>query len=243
MPIAGQRTRPATSVRPLRYRFDSADQVSRHFHVAGGRVMLFYPCLLPMAAGEPVLLDVTFVTSEHHCPLRGAVVSRESGSQYVGVWLEFSAHDLVAKLKSETALPKRRHRRFATDLVVNVEQGEGMPVVGKLVDIGFGGARIAGVSMKTRPGDRHRLSLFARDSGAPRIDARTSWTHGAEIGVEFIRPPPTQRTAIAALVNDASRRLAEAYEATHPPFCRCLDGNAVAEPPVPRSSRPLAGFQ
>src|SRR4051794_31632531 len=124
----GQRTRLAGGVRLLRYRFDSVPQVSRHFHVASGRVLAFYPCLLPLSAGEPVLLDVSFLVSDEHCSLRGSVVGKENGSQYVGWWLELSAHGVVSSLKDMSAGTKRRQRRFPTDALINLERGEGMPV-------------------------------------------------------------------------------------------------------------------
>lgn len=83
-----------------RYRFDSTEQVSRHFRLATGRVVLFYPAALPLRYGEPVILDVTFGASDQHCPLRGTVLAKESASQSVGLWLEFAAHGLVASLRS-----------------------------------------------------------------------------------------------------------------------------------------------
>ena len=223
-------------MRLLRYRFDTVAQVSRHFHLANGRVVLFYPTLLALTSGEPVLLDAGFADSEQHCVLRGTVLGNDGSARYVGSWLEFTAHGLVASLRSTLATPKRRMRRFPADLIVNLQRAEGMPVVGKLVDVGFGGARIAGVGLKTSAGDKVRLSLFSRDSGAPAIAARVAWARGAEIGLEFIKPSPAERATIGALTDQARHALASAYEATHPVFCSCLSGNAVAEPPLPRAA-------
>jgi hypothetical protein len=232
MPARGQATQPAAPVRLLRYRFDSVDQVSRHFHVAGGRVVMFYPCLLPLRPGEPVLLYVTFMNSEQHCRLAGVVIGRDAGGQYAGAWLEFAAYGIVAGLQSATT-PKRLQRRFPTDTVINLERPDGLRVVAKLIDVGLGGGRMSGTSVRVTPGDNVRLSLFSRDTGTPVIGARVAWARPQEIGIEFNSPFPAERAAIAALTAEARQNLANAYEATHPTFCRCKT-DTVAEPPLPR---------
>jgi hypothetical protein len=236
----GQRT-ASGAVRLLRYRFDTIHQVSRHFHVATGRVVLFYPGLLTLRPGEPVLLDVTFISSEQHCPVRGLVIGKEGGTQYVGWWLEFAAHGLVGSLQSATANPKRRQRRFPADVVVNIDRQEGMPVVGKLADVGNGGGRIVGVTVRAAVGETVRLSMFSDEPDSPVLAARVAWARGSELGVEFIKRSSAERTAIVALVDEVRQKLAAAYEVAHPSFCLCTDGKAVVEPPLPRSTHRQTG--
>lgn len=227
---------PSSSVRLLRYRFDTVAQVSRHFHLTSGRVLLFFPALAPLSPGQPVLLHATFPNSDQQCIVRGAVFGKDLSGQFAGCWLEFTAQSVVSSLRSTLATPKRRLLRFPTEVLVSVERPEGMPLLGKLVDVGMGGARIARVGARTTAAQNVRLSFFARGSGARTITARVAWVHGPEIGVEFVRPTPSERTVIAALAEDARQRLADADEAVHPMICRCLEDSAVAEPPLPRAA-------
>ena len=241
MPGVRQRDRPIETVRLLRYRFDTVEQVPRHFHVVPGGVLLFYPCLLALVPGEPLLLDVSFIASDQHCPLRGKVVGKETSGQYAGAWLAFPAAGLVNSLRSAAATPKRQQRRFPADVVVNVERDQGMPVVSRLLDVGAGGARLARGAISALPGDRVQLSLFSRDTGGPVVRATVAWIHGSDIGVEFQKPSPSERAAIALLVGEAREKLVDAYEATHPTFCRCLDGERAAEPALPQLTHRQTG--
>src|SRR3954463_9660837 len=121
MPSLGQPPQPTGPVRLLRYRFDSVEQASRHFHVVSGRVVLFYPSLLALRPGEPVLLYVSFINSEQHCRVSGVVIGKDAGGPYAGAWLEFAAHGIVESLQNAVASGKRRQRRYPTDIVINVE--------------------------------------------------------------------------------------------------------------------------
>src|SRR2546423_3034136 len=98
--------KPSYSARLLKYRFGSIEQVTRHFHVTPGRVVLFYPTLATLTPGEQVILCVTFVESDQECILRGTVLGKELDSHF-GWWLEFSAHSVVSSLRSPAASPKR----------------------------------------------------------------------------------------------------------------------------------------
>jgi len=228
----GARNRPPHL---LRYRFDSVDQVSRHFHVAAGRVVFFFPTLLQLQPGDPVILEVTFTASEQTCSVQGSVIGTEAGTS-IGWWLEFTAHRLVSGLQSAAAAPKRHHRRFPVEVLVNVDRAEGMPVIAKLVDVSTGGARLAGLSLRAAVGDTVRLSTFSNESGRrPLAAAHVSWIRNGEAGLEFRRPQPSERAAIAALVEQARQKLASAYEVSHPAACKCVEGHAVLEPPMPRS--------
>ncbi len=233
MPPVRQRTLPPGSVRLLRYRFESAEQVHHHFHVVQGKVVLFYPCVLSLRPGDPVLLDVTSASSEQHCSLRATVIGSESGGGHSGSWLNLVATTALA-VRGALLHPKRRQRRFPTDLLVTVAHRAGMPVVGKLIDVSLGGGRISGISINVTTGDRLHLSVVAQQTAVLDITARAAWVRGSDIGVEF-KPSPGTRGALAELIEASRQALAQAYEATHPSFCQCLDGKAVADPPLPRS--------
>jgi hypothetical protein len=123
-------------------------------------------------------------------------------------------------------------------VVINIERTQGMSVMSKLVDVGFGGGRIRGAQVKVAAGDRLRMSFFKRDLSP--VTARVAWVHGPEIGIEFFHALPAERPVIAALVSEAQFQLATAYEAIHPAMCPCVQGQPVAEPPLPRSAHRMA---
>jgi hypothetical protein len=217
----------------LRYRFDGADQLRRHFHSIDGSVLFFYPANLKLAQGEPVLLEIGFTNSDQHCALRGNLHSREAGA-FRGCWIEFSMAGLVEGLHAASLSPKRTFRRFAMDLVVQAERTEGMPVVCRLLDAGMGGARIAGLPGRTQPGDELSLSLFG--SGALRLGRiRVVWTRQGESGVQFLKNGAAARAAIAHLVSSAQAQRQATAEQHHPAACACTRGGDVAAPPIPRA--------
>ena len=73
------------------------------------------------------------------------------------------------------------------------------------------------------------------------IAARVAWARGSEIGVQFVKLSHWARVMIAELIEASHRSLADTFEATHPRFCHCLEGSAVAEPPLPRSAHRQTG--
>jgi hypothetical protein len=233
MSAIGQQSR---SPRLLRYRFDATAQIARHFHVAAGRVVLFYPTLLPLEPGEPVILEVAFTRSEQRCILQGSVLAREATSPHAS-WLEFSAQGVVGGLRSAAAIPKRRHRRFPTDVVVHIERIAGLPLISRLVDVCAGGGRLAGASFTPSAGERLRLGLYSGVEGRPaKVEAQVAWARAGEIGIRFPRPSLAERLSIAGLVEGVRRNLIAAYEAAHPGICKCTEGRAVVEPALPRSA-------
>lgn len=227
-------------MRLLRYRFDSPRQIPPHFHPVNGRMLLFYPSLLALRPGVPVILDVSFIASDQHCVVRGAAIGREAGNAYAGSWLEFGA-GIASSLRAATVHARRRQRRFPVETLVHVERGRGLPEMARLVDVGLGGGRLRGLSRKVAAGDRLRFSLPSGEPAALEVPVRVAWVRGAELGFEFDHASRAERSAIGALVEEARHKLSGAYEATHPTFCRCGDGEPVPEPPLPRSVHRTAG--
>ena len=225
--------RHAGPARLLRYRFDTAHQIAHHFHASSGRAVLFYPARVHLCPGEPVVLDVAFTASDQHCAVRGSVLGCEVGGQY-GSWLEFGGSGVVADLQRASIARRRRHRRFLTGKVLHVGCGEQPPVMARLVDVSLGGARLAGATFAARPGESVRLSALSTSAGATVIAARMAWRRDGEAGVEFKRLSPAERAGVAALVEEARGHLGAAHEAVHPSVCRCAQGDATFEPPLPR---------
>jgi hypothetical protein len=224
------------SPRLLRYRFDSSEQVARHFHAAAGRVVLFYPTLLRLEAGEPVILEVAFARSEQRCILQGSVLAPESAAPYAS-WLAFSAQGVVAGLRSAAAIPKRGHRRFPTDLVIELRPAAGPPFVSKLLDVSAGGGRLAGSSFTPSTGERVQLGFYSSvDRMSVTVAAEVAWARAGEVGIRFPHPSPAERLNIAGLVERFRKNLLSAHEAAHPGICKCMEGRAVVEPPLPRSA-------
>lgn len=224
--------RHAGPARLLRYRFDSGQQVRHHFHASGGRAVLFYPAPVPLQPGEPVILDVGFTASDQHCAVRGSVLGCEIGGG--GSWLEFGGSGVASDLTRAAAARLRRHRRFLSGTVLRVRCGDDGPVMARLVDVSLGGARVAGATFNSLPGEKVWLSALSAAAAPAVIAGRMAWSRGNEAGVEFSHLSPVNRAAVAALVDEARQRAGAAHEALHPVICRCAQGDAPFEPPLPR---------
>jgi hypothetical protein len=227
----------ATKSPVLRYRFDSAEQVARHFHVAADRVVLFFPSPQALSAGESVILEVAFKSSDQHCMLRGHVLGKDAVIQPPGWWLEFSARGLVSGLRAASVAPKRRQRRFPTQALVNVELPEGVSLVARLSDVCASGARMVSAALHCAKGDRLRIALYSGNAlPTSSVAAVAAWVRGSEVGIQFQPASGLERRAIDALVDDARQGVLAAYEFAHPAICECMNGGAVIEPPLPRSA-------
>jgi len=135
----------------LRYRFGDVAQLHAHLHVVEGRTLFFYrdgKAALP--GGSRVVVGFSFSTNEQVSTLRGTVLSRVEGVSageggQAGMWIEFPDARLFRKIEKEggNAIAARKQKRLACDLLVEVRQG-GRPLLGRMVDVSLGGARILG---------------------------------------------------------------------------------------------------
>ncbi len=84
----------------LRYRFDRADEIRKHFHASGERAYFFYPHAVPAPEEARVVLEVTFDNSDQSCTLQGTAVGSTANPR--GVWLEFPCATFRARRRSRT---------------------------------------------------------------------------------------------------------------------------------------------
>lgn len=226
---------PSKSAARLRYRFDSTDQLKRHFHQQEGRVMLFFPGGA-LAEGQPLVLDVSLTNSDQTCSLRGRALGNEQG-RVPGVWLEFSLAGLVAGLAEASRSHRRRHRRLPCDLMLTLLLPGG-PELCRMTDLSLGGARLAGFKTRVAPGAEARLTPFGQVAQTPLDTGRVCWARPGDLGLRFQRADGQARAAVARLVESVQEEWRDALEAAHPAVCACANGGPLFEPALPR-----AGFR
>jgi hypothetical protein len=215
----------------LRHRFENVDQLRRHLHVVDGSTLLFYrDPRLSVATGSPVLLEITFDTSEQTRTIRGTVLARAEGQ---GVWLEVP-NTRFARDVNETGLSPRKGRRLATDEMVRLKRPGGEHMV-RLLDLSIGGARIGGgIPQQLAPGMAVALTISPPETGrAPEVTrGRVVWVEDGEAGIMFDRDMESSRVAAGRLFRSLEQPWAQAREIRHLPNC-CMNGQ-VLDPPVPR---------
>lgn len=231
----GQVAQPSKSAARLRYRFDSTDQLKRHFHQQEGRMMLFFPGGA-LAEGQPVVLDVSFTNSDQSCALRGRALGNEQG-RVPGIWLDFSLAGLVAGLAEASRSHRRRHRRLPCDLMLTLLLPGG-PELSRMTDLSLGGARLVGFNARVAPGTEVRLTPFGQVAQTPLDTGRVCWARPGDLGLRFQRADGQARAAVARLVESVQVEWRDAQEAAHPSLCACENGGPAFEPALPR-----AGFR
>ena len=117
--------------------------------------------------------------------------------------------------------------------MVRVQTARAINSVGRLIDVSFGGARIAGVAADVMAGDQISLGELG---GPTCIGARVVWARKGDLAIEFIRTDPVSRAAAMKLATAATERWARARTLFHPAACRCESGGAVLEPLLPRAA-------
>ena len=135
--VSSQRLQETSSLRLLRYRFDSGRQMERHLHTLEARTLLFFPTTVALRSGDPAVLAIAFGDRQPHCLLRGCVQTPEQG-RFRGVWLEFATSDT---LSAATGCRDIRAPRLPSDLFVRVEPKRSIPVLCRFQDLSTTGAR------------------------------------------------------------------------------------------------------
>ncbi len=215
----------------LRYRFESGDQIRRHFHVAGDRAMLFYPHAdRTLQQGARVALEIGFTQSDQRCSAYGQVHSATEAPR--GVWLEFSSHAVTSGIEEALRRPKRRSRRVPTNFLVSVSSTPTVSHLARLLDVSTGSARLGDTSVHT--GDH----LWLRVLGAlPQMPgdlgpARVTWVRDGEAGVRLLNGT-VGRAIVMNLLTRVDEQWAGAKTVTHAALCHCTQGGEVTEPPPP----------
>jgi hypothetical protein len=225
----------------LRYRFGDVAQMHAHLHVVEGRTLFFYrDGKAALAGGVRVVVQFSFSTNEQVSTLRGAVLCRVEGASageggQAGLWIEFPDARLFRKIDKEgaNAISARKQKRLGSDLLVEVRQG-GLPLLGRMVDVSLGGARIVG-AVGIRKGSEAELRLMAPEKEFPshlgraevvRVDASSG-----DAGVRFVRTDPTARMASSKLFQGVQRAWSATPELSHSSLC--CQGGLVLEPALP----------
>ena len=152
----------------LRHRFDDIEQLRRHLHMVDSSTLLFYrDPTLTLQTGSPVLVEITFQSSEQTRVLRASVLARAEGQ---GLWLEIPNTRFARDVHDHGILP-RRGRRLGTDELVRMKRSTGSEYTVRLLDLSIGGARIGGGLPPTLgKGQTVGISIAAPEAGrAPEI--------------------------------------------------------------------------
>ncbi len=232
--LAVRQPAPQQSARFLRYRFDDAAQLRRHFQLVGARALLFYPLAhLPLVEGARAALEVSFATSDQLFVLHGQV--HGTGQPAHGTWLEFSVQRALTGLREVASAPKRRYRRVATDYLVNLTGPLGTVQLGRLLDVSPGGARIGGVTGVTA-GAQMRVRVLGATRGVPSElgPSIVCWAKTGECAVKF-EPDSFARANLARLVQHMHGVWESATTVVHPAVCHCVSASDVFEPLTPEA--------
>jgi hypothetical protein len=223
------------SERLMRYRFDTVGQARQHVHVREGRQLLFFPApSLGIRDGEPVLLEVSFTTSEQTLIVRGEVHSLETGNLR-GAWLELYGIRLFEGMQIACGFPRRAHRRLPSDTLVRAEQpGRPAPAsMARLADVSAGGARIVSAGEGWSVGG---AILITEMSGGPSLRGKVIRARGGEVAIHFQHSDATTRRNAIRLFEEAVQRWNAAGDTRHPAACGCSRGGALYEPLFPRAA-------
>jgi hypothetical protein len=220
--------------RLMRYRFDTVGQARQHVHVREGRQLLFFHSAShDVRDGQPILLEVSFTTSEQTLIVRGEVHSLETGTLR-GAWLELYGIRLLEGMQIACGFPRRTHRRLPADILVRAEQADRPASMARLADVSAGGARIVSAGGKWLEGEE---ILSTEMSGGTPLRGKVIRTRGGEVAIHFQRSDATTRRNAVRLFEEAMQRWSEARDTRHPAACGCSRGGALHEPLFPRAAR------
>jgi hypothetical protein len=220
--------------RLIRYRFDTVGQARQHVHVREGRQLLFFPDpFLDIRDGQPVMLEVSFTTSEQTLIVRGEVHSLETGALR-GAWLELYGIRVFEGMQIACGFPRRTHPRLPSDILVRAEQPDRPASMARLADVSAGGARIVAAGGKWCEGQEILITEMA---GGPPLRGKVIRTRDGEVAIHFQRSDATTRRNAIRLFEQAVQRWSVARDTRHPAACGCSRGGALYEPLFPRAAQ------
>ena len=214
----------------LRYIFENPDQVARHLHAVAGRTLLFFPDPHPVVkGGERVHLELELPGQQ--MPVRGAVRCCVAGLR-PGAWIEFDGARLARRLDGDAAsIRNRKHRRLATDVMVEVREADGAARLGRLLDISLGGARISAAAGPAEGSEVQLRILIGNRRSASVAHARVARTDNGEIGISFAAVDSASRGSVTGVFEEVAAAWSTARTVRHMPLC-CRHGDVI-EPPLP----------
>ena len=198
---------------PVRYRFESLAALQRHLRLGAG---FFLPdAAVPGAPGSRVIVELAVPETTDHPLLHGRVRERLDS----GIWLDVPAARPAARWMPPPNGPRRRHRRVACELFVEVQPRGGEAWLCRVLDLSERGLRIAtGLETGIR-GDDVIATLLPPDGRLPaaQLRGRVVWAASRETGIELIDHTPELHTLIAK----AAGRWEMVQEIDHAADCAC----------------------
>lgn len=198
---------------PVRYRFESLAGLQRHLRLGAG---FFLPDgALPGAPGGRVIVEIAVPETTDHPLLHGRVRERVGD----GVWLDIPSARPAARWTPAPNGPRRRDRRLACELFVEVQPRGGEAWLCRALDLSERGLRIAtGLETGIR-GDDLIVTLLPPDGQlAPaQLRGRVVWASSRETGVELLDPSPELQRLLAL----AAGRWDLVQEIEHAGDCAC----------------------
>ncbi len=225
----------------VKYRFQSFEQMQNHLHVAEGRTLFFFreqPNKAMLGGNQRVVIEFAHGNSEQVSTLRGAVIARVDGQGgQTGAWVEFPDSKLAKKMDlGEGAISARHQRRLGCDMMVEIKV-EGLPHLGRMIDVAMSGARVTGAN-NVKHGADCELRIMGAEPPMPGILGRAKVVRadpGGDLGIIFVRSDVIARVASSKLYAAVQQAWARAPEIMHPLEC-CRDGH-VNEPPLPHMKK------
>lgn len=211
--------------------------MQNHLHVADGRTLFFYrEGKERLAGGSRVVIEFSFGDSEQMSTLRGWVLARvdsEVAGGQIGAWIEFPDARLVKRIdQGEQGIAGRHQRRLGCDILVEVTH-QGLPRLGRMIDVSLLGARIVGAA-GLHAGNEVAVRIMGAEPPMPSNLGRTQVVRadpGGDLAVRFVRSDVIARVAAGKLYAAVQEAWAKAPEMGHPPLC--CQGGRLLEPPLP----------
>jgi hypothetical protein len=198
---------------PVRYRFESLAALQRHLRLGTG---FFLPdAALPGGPGSRVIVEISVPETADHPLLHGRVRER----LHDGVWLDIPTARPASRWIPPASGPRRRHRRLACEVFVEVQPRGGEAWLCRVLDLSECGLRIStGLDTGIR-GDDLIATLLPSDVHLAPVElrGRVVWAGSREAGIELLDQSPQLQTLLAA----AAGRWALVQEIEHARDCAC----------------------
>ena len=200
----------------VRVAFESQADLYRHLRMTQG---FSVPArAVPNEPGTRVIVEIDVPDAPHATLLHGQV--REAYGD--GIWLDLPWARAAARSQPEET--RRQHRRFGSDLFVEVSHSGGEPWLGRAVDLSADGLRLSASSLELGvANDEIRVTLLAPDRELATAHARIAWASGRSAGLVLIGESPGLGPVLEAL----EARWAAVEPIAHDASCPCA---AIASP-------------
>ena len=197
----------------IRYRFESRAALDRHLRYGDG---FYVPAPDLSVFGARVVVELVLEDDADPALLHGFVGSRS----FDGVRLAMPSVRAAARWSPGPDSPRRRHRRTACDLFVEVHPAHGSPWLCRALDVSEGGIRLASGAFDAGvAGDEVSLALLPPDARFSPIDVRAQlcWSGARDAGLAFSSEPRDLKFLLGAL----EERGLSVRELSHSASCAC----------------------